>query len=272
MPKILIGTIVLLFLICILGYFTSPIKNIFYTISSPVQKTFWTAGESSSLFFGSFFKGGALLKENENLKNENQKLLSQVAILQSVEQGNKAQSDVSLSCQNSGLKYVMAGVIGLDDNDILSINKGSADGVSVGMPVISQESVLFGKISQVYNNFSRIMLVSNKNSVVNIKVQQMSAGSTDGSSESKEIDGVVRGNGGLSAYLDLIPISSEINQGDVLLTSAIDKSFPKDLLVAKVTQIQKDDQKPFQQAQLSLFLNVKTTDNLFVVTNYKQPK
>ncbi len=265
--RMFVGGIFILFLIYVLGVFTSPIKNFFYNFTSPIQRSFWTAGESSSLFLGSFFRGGALLKENENLKSDNQKLLSQVAILQSVEQGNKAQSDVSISCQNSGLKYVMAGVIGLDDNDILSINKGSADGIAVGMPVISQESVLFGKISQVYKNFSKIMLVSNKKSVVNVKIQQ-----TADALAVDEIDGVVKGSGGLSAYLDLIPISSEIKQNDVLLTSAIDKSFPKDLLVAKITQTQKNDQKPFQQAQLSLFLNVKTTDNLFVITNYKQPK
>ena len=54
------------------------------------------------------------------------------------------------------------------------------------------------------------------------------------------------------------------------MTSAIDKSFPKDLLVGTITHIEKDDQKPFQQANLNLFFNVKTTDNLFVITNYKQ--
>ena len=74
----------------------------------------------------------------------------------------------------------------------------------------------------------------------------------------------------MSAYLDLIPISSEINLGNVLVTSALDKSFPKDLLVAKINKIDKNDQKPFQQAQISLFFNVNTTDNLFVITNYKR--
>ena len=48
------------------------------------------------------------------------------------------------------------------------------------------------------------------------------------------------------------------------------KSFPKDLVVAKILKIEKNDQKPFQQAQISLFFNVKSADNLFVITNYKQ--
>jgi rod shape-determining protein MreC len=265
LSKFLVGTVILLFLLIVLNFFVSPIKNYFYIISSPIQKTFWVAGESSSIFLSSFLESGSLVKENENLKNENQKLLSQVAFLQSIEQGNQAQSDVSTACQNSGFKLIMAGVIGLDDEDILSINKGSADGVSEGMPVISQQNVLFGKVFKVYKNFSKIMLVSNKNSIINVKIQQ-----SQDNNPSPEIDGVVKGNGGLSAYLDLIPISSNINLQDILVTSAIEKSFPKDLLVAKITQIQKNDQKPFQSASVQLFFDVKTMDNLFVITNYKR--
>ena len=261
-PKILIGGVVLLVLLFVLNIFNPSIKNYFYTVSSPIQKTFWGAGESSSFVLGSLFNGVTLSKENEGLKDENQKLLSQVAALQSIEQGNQAQSDVSATCQNSGFKLVMAGVSGLN-NDILSINKGSANGISEGMPVISQQGVLFGKILKVYKNFSQIMLVSNKNSIVNVKVQQNDI-------TKPEIDGVVKGNGGLSAYLDSIQIQDTINQGDVLVTSALDKAFPKDILVGKINFIEKNDQKPFQQAQISLSLDVKTTDNLFVITNYKR--
>jgi rod shape-determining protein MreC len=261
--RYVIGASVVLFFLFVFNFFIAPISNFFYTVSSPIQKTFWTAGESSAGFFGSFFQSGNLVKQNKDLTESNQRLLAQVASLQSIEQGNLAQSDVSASCQNTGFKVVMAGVIGLDDNDILSINKGSADGIAEGMPIISQHNVLFGKISKVYKNFSKIMLISNKNNVTNVKVQQSDL-------TKPEIDGVIRGDGGLTAHLDLIPIDSEINPGDALFTSSVEKSFPKDLLVAKITQKIKNDQKPFQQAQISLFFNVKTTDNLFVITNYKK--
>src|SRR6185295_18526077 len=112
----------------------------------------------------------------------------------------------------------------------------------------------FGKVIKTYQNFSEIMLVSSKNSVVNVKVQEKNVGDVLGSGDAtNEVDGVVKGKGGLEAYLDLIPISDTITPKDVLVTSAIDKSFPKDLLVATIVQKVKDDQKPFQQAQLQLF-------------------
>ncbi len=255
--KILAGIIVFLFLFFVLNIFVLPVKNYFYALSSPIQKVFWTAGDGSSTFLASLLNAGSLNSENEKLKKENQNLLSQIALLQLIKQGNQAQSDVSAASQNTGFKLLMTGVIGLD-NDILSINKGSADGIAEGMPVIGQQNVLFGKVFKVYKNFSQIMLISNKNSVTNVEIL------------GSEIDGVIKGSGGLASYLDLIPISSDINPQDVLVTSSIDKSFPKGLLVGEIVQKQKNDQEPFQKASVNLFFNIKTADNLFVITNYKR--
>jgi len=266
--KILGGAVVFLLLLFILNSFVSPIKNLFYAVSYPIQKTFWTAGISSTSFFGSVWSSGSLSKENDNLKNENQKLLAQVATLQSIAQANKAQSDVSESCQDTEFILLMVGVVGLDANDMLSINKGSSDGITEGMPVINQQKVIFGRVYRVYKNFSQVMLISNKDSVINVQVQ-LPATFAEDSDEPKEIDGIVRGKGGLSAYLDLIPISSDIKDSDVLITSSIENSFPKDLLVGTIMNIQKDDQKSFQESSVNLFMDLKTADNLFVITNYK---
>ncbi len=259
--KILVGATIFFVVVFILGLFTTPIKNYFYALSAPIQKTFWSAGTISSNFFGSFLKAGSLAKENEDLQKENRELLSQVAILQSIDEANQAQNDVSLACQNSGFSLVPAKSSGLV-NDVLSVDKGSADGISVGMTVIDQQKVLVGKIFEVYQNFSQIMLISNKNSTVVIKTLQSDQ-------LASEVSGAVKGSGGLSAYLDLIRIQDTISQGDVLVTSN-DPVFPNDLLVGKIDKVQKNDQKSFQSASIQLFFNVKTVDNLFVITNYKK--
>jgi len=263
LPIIFSWFFVCLFMIVAINLFSGPIKNVFYKISFPLQNVFWVAGESSSGFLGSVFSINSIAKENKDLKDQNQQLLSELAFFHTLQSGDQAQSEASATCQKSGYKFVMAGVVGLDDNDILSIDKGSQDGIIEGMPVVSQQNALFGKIYKVYKSYSKVMLITNVNSVTNVKVLQNDI-------SDPEIDGVVKGKGGLSAFLDLVPISNEINLQDVLVTSSIDKSFPKDLLVGKITEKQKNDQKPFQQAQLQLFIDVKTVENLFVITNYKR--
>lgn len=269
--KFLIGALALLFFIAVLNFFNSSVKNTFYALSSPLHKTFWSAGESTSGFLASFLNAGNLDKENKNLKNDNQKLQAEVASLQAIINGNQAQSAVSAVCQNSGFKLLMAGAMGLDEQDILSINKGSADGVAENMPVINQQGALFGKVFKVYKNFSQVMLISNKNSVINVKVQQATFDKSSASQAvvPKEIDGVVKGLGKLGVYLDLVPIDDTLNQGDVLVTSALEGTFPKDLLVGTVLKVQKNDQDPHQTSEVKPFLN-SLGDNLFVITNYKR--
>ena len=68
----------------------------------------------------------------------------------------------------------------------------------------------------------------------------------------------------------VLTIDNNINEGDVLITSALEKTFPKGLLIGKVVKIQKNDQKPFQQAEVKPFFNLNGLDNLFVITNYKR--
>jgi rod shape-determining protein MreC len=142
---------------------------------------------------------------------------------------------------------------------MLSINKGSADGVAEDMPVISQQGALFGKVFKVYKNYSQVMLISSKNSVINVKIQR----------QETEIDGVIKGQGGLAIYMDLVPIDETINQGDIIVTSALEGTFPKDILVGTVIKVEKNDQNPHQSAQVQPFLGA-STDNLFVITNYKR--
>ncbi len=260
--KFFSGTIVLIVLIAVFNLFSAGIKNSLYAMSSPMQKTFWTAGETSSGFLGNFFNAGFIAKENQNLKQENEKLLAQVASLEAIKEANNAQSTVSLSCQNNEFNLLMVGVVGLDEQDMLSINKGSADGVQEGMPVISQNKALFGKVFKVYKNFSQVMLISNKNSVINVRVQQDDA-------SAPEVDGAIKGLGNKNVFLDLVPVDDIIKDGDVLATSSLEASVPKGLLVGKITKIDKNDQKPYQQAEVKPFFNI-STDNLFVITNYKQ--
>jgi len=238
------------------------IRNAFYVFSYPVERAFLSAGETASSYVGSFLKAGFLAKENENLKNENQKLLAKIVALQALADANQSQNAVSLACQNNDFKLLMAGIAGLNGDSTLSINKGSADGIAENMPVIDQEGALFGKVFKVYKNYSQVMLISNKNSVIDAKVQSIDE-------KEKGVNGVLKGNGGLDVVLDLVPVDDALNEGDILVTSSLEGTFPKGLLVGRITKVEKNDQSPHQRAQVQPFFNI-TADNLFVITNYKE--
>ncbi len=264
--KIIIGATVLVVGVGLLNLFGNQIKNYFYEAAAPLSKMVWSVGDITHIFLASFLQTKSLREENSNLQKENQQLLAQVSSLQETVKEHQALQEVTLNTKGDNFTLLVAGTIRLDAvNDNILINKGSDDGITENMPVISTQKVVYGKISKVYKNFSEVTLISNSHSVVDVKIQQ-------GDPLQNPIYGAVKGQGNLSIYLDLVSPDAKINQGDTLITSGLEGIFPKDLLVGKVINTNKNDLVPFQTASIQPFLNINAIDNVFVVTNYKKEK
>lgn len=254
LSKIIVIVLVIVLALFILNYFRSGVKNFFYLVSSPVQKFFWQLGDGLS----EFFTKGSIRKEVINLRLQNQELLNQVSLLQELRKENQdLRTALELQLQKD-FKLVLVKIISksTSENSIL-IDKGSEDGLVLNAPVINQNRVLFGKISEVYKNFSRVTLPTDNKFVSDVVIQ------------TKEIYGVVRGMGEADLLLDLIPKDSEIKEGDILVTSNLEGVFPKNLLIGEIKTIKKEATKPYQTGEVRPFFDLKNTDNLFVVTNFK---
>ena len=251
--KIIIAVLVIILVLFILNCFRSNIKNFFYLISSPIQKSFWGAGNDISKILGS-----DLRKEVINLRIKNQEISNQISILENLEKENQElRQALDLNLQKD-FKLIFAGIISKDSAaNIILIDRGSEDGILKDMPVINSQNVLFGRVLEVYKSFSRVSLIVDKTYVFDAKVQ------------GKEIYGVVRGGGDYNLYFDFISKEAELKEEDVLMTSVLGGEFPQNLLVGKVGKINKEDTKPFQSADINAFFDLKETDNLFVITNFK---
>jgi rod shape-determining protein MreC len=241
-----------------LSFFQKSTKNFFYSISEPFQKNLWRIGANVYDFFGGIFQGNNLKKENEELKLKIQELEAEKAFLKELKTENeflKKSLDVGLEKE---FKLILAEIVGNGVSaDILIIDKGSKDGILKDLPVITEQKILVGKILEANENYSKIMLITNKESSFNGKIQE------------NEVEGVVKGIGNLNMYLDLLPKDKEIKEGDTVITSSLDKIFPKGILVGKVKEVKKNDLEPFQQAEISPSFNIKELKNLFVITSLK---
>ena len=260
--KILINLVILFFLILLLNLFQSQVRNYFYSISSPITAPFLFSGNKVSEFFDSFLSSKNLKRDNSNLKEENQKLISEVTILKDTITENRAEKEAIKNTEKYNYKIIPAKVVGLyASNDFMLINKGSDDGVFEGMPIISSQKVLYGRVFKVYKNFSQVMLISSKNSVLNAKIQENEL-------TQKPVYGIVRGEGSLSLSLDLVNYDAEIKEDDVVVTSGLEGTFPVNLLVGRIKSINVDDLKEFQTAPVQPFFGIENMDNVFVITNY----
>ena len=254
--KILIVVFGVLFILS-LNFFQKEVRGFFYSISAPIQKTLWEGGDRVSDFFETIVEIKNLKKENESLKLKNQELLAEIVSLRELKKENQILREALEIGLQKEFKLTLAEVIGKDINqDSILINQGLREGIFEGMPVITSQKVLLGKITEVYENFSRVMLISNKESSFDVKIADTN------------ITGIVNGKGGLNLVLDLIPKDQEIKEGALLITSNLGGIYPQNLLVGLIKEIKKSDLKPFQQAEVLPFFDLRELEKVFIILDF----
>lgn len=254
--KIFIALGILIFIIG-LNFFQKEVKNLFYFISSPIQKALWQSGDRISDFFGAISEMENLKKENEELKLKNQELLNENVSLKELKKENEILREALEIGLEREFKLEMSQVVGKDiAQDSILINKGSENGISEGMPVITQQKVLVGKIGDVYKNFSNVLLISSPKSAFDVKIAE------------SEIFGVIKGKGNLKIFLDLIPQDKEIKKGDLVITSALGGVFPEGISVGEIEEVKKSDVEIWQKAEVNPFFDIKEIENLFIITSF----
>ncbi len=265
--NILLFAVLAVLVIMALNLYQKQVRNFFYLISAPIQKTFWWAGDRVSDFFETISEIKNLKKENEDLKSKIQSLTAENVSLKEL----KKENETLRIALNLGLekefKLTLTQVIGKDiSQDSLIIDKGSDDGVLKGQPVITQEKILVGKINEVYKNFSKVQLSSHKDISFDGKILAPYQTESFGAGSDAEIPGLVKGSGNFKIFFDLVPKEKEIKKGDLVVTTAAGGIFPEGLLVGEVKDVKKSDVEPFQKVEISPSFDINEINHLFVVS------
>jgi rod shape-determining protein MreC len=234
--------------------FSINIRSFFYSMSMSSQRWLWEKGDNLSDFWIAVFKTEEIKTENERLVLENQKLIAEKINLEYLKEENevlRTAFDIELQ---KDFELEISQVIAKEaSRDYLIINKGSKDGVKFGLPVITEEKVLVGKIIEVYEDTSRVQLSTAKDNSFDVEVLE------------RDIYGLVEGEGNLTFSLGLIPKEKEINIADKVITSVLGGNFPKGLLVGEVQRINSSDVASFQEAELNPSFNIKELNYLFII-------
>lgn len=250
---LLAGIVFLVFL----NFFHSQVKNFFYSFSEPLQKISFRTGKNFFDFFGIIWRIEELQKQNQNLLSENRTLKSQIVELKELEKENSFLRDALNMDLQEEFQLLLANLISKDvDGDFIVINKGLKDGVFKNMVLISQEKVLLGRVEEVFENFSRARLITDKKSSFPAEIQE------------SNVTGIVRGEGNFKLSFDLISQEVSIAKGEKVTTAALENIFPKALFVGEIERIEKSDLQPFQKARIRPAFDLKNLEILFVILNY----
>jgi rod shape-determining protein MreC len=206
-------------------------------------------------------------REVTELREQNTLLESQVTQLQTQlieieERLGEAQVCFALlefGRTNPQYDYTAATVIGREISPFLQyiiIDKGTQDGIRYGMPVVTQQG-LVGRIDAVIANASRVKLITDSTSVVNIRLQ------------SADIEAQLLGSLTGDLSLDMIPLEENIEPGDVVLTSGLGGNYPPNIFIGQVLSTQRRENALFQTASVQPIVDFASINAVLVVNNFE---
>ncbi len=156
-------------------------------------------------------------------------------------------------------EFLPADVIAIEQTGItrsVIINRGTRDGVALGMPVTT-ELGLVGRIIRVSANAAQVQLINDENSAVSSRLQATRAhGSIIG-----QASGVLR--------LTMVDLDEVIEQGDLVITSGLGGNFPPDIVVGQVTSVRQFEFELFQEAEVRSLFDFSTLELVLVITSFE---
>ena len=233
-----------------------PIRMTFNFVATPFQMVFSVLGfhtQSGLEFLSSI---STLKQDNERLMHENLRLTADNANLTDMQRENEMLRKELDLLPRGKFQLTAAEVIGADQHNTgnwIIINRGSSDGMRSGMVVIVDQGSVVGRISDVFPNSAKVVLLTSPDSVINgVDVQT-------------EARGIIRGQYGLGIVMDTVLQTDVLKQGDSIVTSGLGGDFPRGLFLGKVNAAYPSSDKLFQQASIVPMFGFSKLRTVFVI-------
>jgi rod shape-determining protein MreC len=193
--------------------------------------------------------------ENEALKRELQTL--QIRLQEERAQAQRAENFRQLLelRARAGVDTVAAEVIAgpatIEFRD-MTIDKGNADGVARDMAVISPAGVV-GRVHLTSPRAARVQMLIDLNAATGAMIERTRA------------QGLVVGQGS-ALRMDYVPATADVRQGDLVVTSGIDKIYPKGFVVGTVESVDVEDAGTFLEIVVRPSVDFSRLEEVLVVT------
>lgn len=197
---------------------------------------------------------------NIELENEVSRLQSQIVILQEqLDESQGLEELLGYARRRPEFQYAAAAVIGKDPSPFLHyiiIDHGSDEGIRRGMPVVTQ-SGLVGRIDAVTAGAARVQLITDPGSVVNVKLQSQKVNA--------QIIGSITGE----ISLEMVPQDTNLEPGEVILTSGLGGNYPADILIGQVITVRQFENELFQTATIQPIVDYSQLQAVLVIKNFR---
>lgn len=243
---------------------TGPLSKAAGIVLAPMQKGVSRVSTGVVDFFDIFRSKTEMQKENEALK----KRIDELNL-----ENNKMQSDrdelkrlrEQFKLNEPYTKYDMVGarLIAKDPGNwfnIITVNKGSNDGIEPNMNVIS-DGALVGIVVSVNPNSSTVRTIIDDLSAVSCVVQGK--------------DNLLILEGNLKTMRDGyitakdIHLNADVKVGDKIVTSPVSEKFLPDILIGYITEVQEDEALLTRQVKVAPIVDFNNLREVMILTKLK---
>ena len=224
------------------------------TAVSPFERSgAWGFGKIGGVW-NHYFALSGTSRENEALRVENDSLKLTISQLQSkAAEGDRLSSLLNFRDSQTKLPMVTARVIGASAGTasrIVEIDRGERDGIRRNMAVITPDGAV-GKVIEVYRDNAQVLLLTDKEGGVGAMLVET------------RIQGPVGGTGEPLLTMKYVATDDKVNVGEKVVTSGMDKIFPRDIPVGTVQEVKPGN--PFKQIWLKPAAKLERLEEVIVL-------
>jgi rod shape-determining protein MreC len=227
-----------------------------WTVSavSPVERSgAWGIGKVRNAW-RHYFALSDTARENEELHRENGQLKLEIMQLQSKSaEADRLAGLLNFKQKQAKVPMVLARVIGAsaDTNSaVVYLDQGLHEGIRKNMGVITPEGVV-GKVLESYANTCQVLLLTDRDSGVGAMIAN------------SRIQSPVGGLGEPLLTMKYVGNDDEVAVGARVVTSGMDRIFPKDLPVGIITQVKPGGQ--YKQIRVRPSANIERLEEVIVL-------
>jgi rod shape-determining protein MreC len=231
------------------------------TVVYPVQRLAAMPSTIAGRISDFFVTQARLQRENDRLRRQELGNSAALQILKATESENQHLRELLGMREKLARQYIGAEIL-YGNRDPFTrrvvVDKGSRHGVHPGWAVVDENGVV-GQVTRVFPWLSEVTLITDKEQAV--PIQDVRSG----------LRGVTFGIG-YDGTLELrfMPVNADIQNGDLLVTSGIDATYPPGLPVAVVTNVERNAAYAFARITCTPAAGVNSAKQVLIVASAEE--
>jgi rod shape-determining protein MreC len=211
--------------------YTEPLRHALGIAAYPLQRVALAPIELFDAFTDYFTTKTTLERENQELRLKQLKASKDLLRLETLSAENEQLRKLVDAREKSPRQATLAEILYAGRDPFtrkVVVDKGSRDGIEPGLAVIDDIGVI-GQVTRVLPMLSEVTLITDKDQAIPVRVVR------------NGLRAVAFGSGdGETLDLRFMAANADVQNGDQLVTSGIDGTYPEGLPVATVSRIERD--------------------------------